>query len=101
MLVGFSIVPVGQGESIGDLVAEVIRIVERSKLPYRLTPMGTVVQGNWDEVMALLKKCHHKALSKGRRVMTHISIDDRKGARNPIQHKIESVERRIGHQVCR
>ena len=101
MLVEFSILPVGKGSSLGAQIAEVVRIVEKSRLPYRLTPMGTVAQGSWDDVMALIKRCHAKTLASGERVISHISIDDRKGARNPIAHKIESVERRLGHAVAK
>jgi len=50
MLVQFSIVPLGTGESVSQSVAEVIRIVDESGLPYRTNPMGTVVEGEWDEL---------------------------------------------------
>jgi uncharacterized protein (TIGR00106 family) len=53
----FSIVPVGVG-SIGDQPAEVLKSVDASGLPYKINPMGTVVGGEWDDVMQLIKKCH-------------------------------------------
>ncbi|MFN3480002.1 MAG: MTH1187 family thiamine-binding protein, partial [Thermodesulfovibrionales bacterium] len=58
MLVEFSIVPLGVGSSIGDQLAEILKIVDSSGLPYKVNPMGTVVEGEWDEVMKLIKKCH-------------------------------------------
>ena len=70
-------------------------------MSHKLTAMGTIVQGDWDSVMALIKKCHARAMSNGRRVMTHINIDDRKGVRNPMAHKVESIERRLGHAVAK
>lgn len=99
MLVEFSIVPVGGGESIGDEIAKVLDIVDRSGLPYRANPMGTVVEGGWDEVMNLIKRCHEAVLRDGLRVFTSITIDDRPGKPNRITEKLVSVERRLGREV--
>ena len=95
MLVEFSIVPVGKGVSVGSDIAKVIRIVENSGLPYKLNPMGTVVEGKWDEIMALIKRCHRVVLRNGERVVTSIKIDDRKGRSNMIEGKIMSLEKRL------
>lgn len=99
MLVEFSIVPVGTGSSIGDQLAEVLRIVDTSGLPYKVNPMGTVVEGEWDEVIGLVKKCHDAVMRSGERAITTISIDDRKGKPNRIDEKVKSVERRIGKEL--
>ncbi len=96
MLAEFSIVPVGVGSSIGDQLAEVLKIVDASGLPYKLNPMGTVVEGEWEEVMELIKSCHGAVMSRGERAVTTISIDDRKGKPNRIDQKVESIEKRIG-----
>jgi len=55
MLVEFSIIPIGKGSSIGDDIAKVMKIVDGSKLPYKINPMGTVVEGSWDDVVRLIK----------------------------------------------
>ena len=99
MLVEFSIVPVGFGSSIGDHLAEVLRIVDASGLPYKVNPMGTVVEGEWAEVMNLVKKCHQSVMKTGERAITTISIDDRKGKPNRIDAKVKSIERRIGKSL--
>jgi len=96
MLTEFSIIPIGIGSSIGDQIAEVLKIVDASGLPYRINPMGTVVEGEWDDIMKLIKKCHETVLKSGERVITTISIDDRKGKPNRIEEKIKSIERRLG-----
>jgi len=96
MLAEFSIVPIGTGSSIGDQLAEVLKIVDASKLPYKANPMGTVVEGEWDDVMDLIRRCHEAVMNTGERVVTSISIDDRKGKPNRIDQKVESIERRIG-----
>ena len=99
MLVEFSIVPLGLGSSIGDKLAEVLKIVDASGLPYKINPMGTVVEGEWDEIMKLIKKCHRTVMKTGERVITTISIDDRKGKPNRIEEKVKSIERRLGKSL--
>ena len=95
MLVEFSIIPVGKGAGIGKDIAKVLKIVDNSGLPYKLNPMGTVVEGNWDDLMALIKKCHQTALRDGERVVTSIKIDDRKKHQNMIEEKVKSIEKRL------
>jgi uncharacterized protein (TIGR00106 family) len=99
MLAEFSIIPIGVGSSIGDLIAEVMKIVDESGLPYKINPMGTVVEGEWDEVMGVVRKCHAAVLQTGDRVVTTISIDDRKGKPQRIDSKVQSVEKRIGREL--
>lgn len=99
MLVEFSIIPIGVGSSIGDQLAEVLKIVDASGLPYKVNPMGTVMEGEWDEIMKLIKKCHKTVMKSGERALTTISIDDRKGKPNRIDEKVKSIERRIGKSL--
>lgn len=99
MLIEFSIIPVGSGSSIGDKLAEVLKIVDLSGLPYKVNPMGTVVEGEWDELFSLVKKCHNTVLKDEERVLTTISVDDRKGKPNRLNEKVKSIERRIGKQL--
>lgn len=96
MLVEFSIIPIGVGSSIGDQLAEILKIIDSSGLPYKVNPMGTVVEGEWDEVMKLIKKCHMTMMKLSDRALTTISIDDRKGKPNRIKEKVKSLEKRIG-----
>ena len=56
MLVAFSVTPLGVGDSVGDLVAEAVRVVRASGLPNRTDAMFTTVEGEWDEVMAVVKQ---------------------------------------------
>ncbi len=99
MLVEFSIVPVGTGESLSDKIANIVRTVESSGLPYRLNPMGTVIEGNWEEVMSIIRKCHDQVLDESPRVVTTIKIDDIPGKKEMITGKISSVERKLGKKV--
>ncbi len=99
MLIEFTIVPVGSGSSIGDRLAEVLKIVDESGLPYKINPMGTVVEGEWDELFGLIRKCHDTVMKKEERVLTTISVDDRKGKPNRLEEKVKSVEKRLGKQL--
>lgn len=100
MLLEFSIIPLGKGESIGDEIAKVLKMVEESGLTYKANPMGTVVEGDWDKVMGLVKKCHQEVLKNSLRVVTSITIDDRPGKpADRIVEKIRSVEKRLGREV--
>jgi uncharacterized protein (TIGR00106 family) len=96
MLAEFSVVPIGTGSSIGDQLAEVLKIVDASGLPYKVNPMGTVVEGEWNDIMKLIRKCHGSVMKTGQRALTTISIDDRKGKPNRIDAKVKSIEKRIG-----
>ena len=96
MLIEFSMVPVGTGSSIGDRLAEVLKIVDESGLPYKVNPMGTVMEGEWADLLKLVKKCHKTVMKNEERTIITISIDDRKGKPNRIEEKVKSVEKRIG-----
>ena len=99
MLVEFSIVPVGSGSSIGDSLAEVLKIVDASGIPYKVNPMGTVVEGEWDDLFNLIRKCHEGTMKREERVITTISLDDRKGKPNRLDEKVKSIEKRIGKSL--
>lgn len=99
MIVEFSIVPIGKGESLAELIAKVVDIVDKSGLPYKLTSMGTIVEGEWNDLMELIKECHFKMKQYAPRVMTCITIDDREGARGRIEGKIEDVEEILGREL--
>ncbi len=100
MLVEFSIIPIGKGESLGDEIAKALDTVDKSGLPYRATPMSTIIEGEWDEVMDLINRCHREVLATAPRVVTTISIDDRpSGPPGRITSKLASVEERLGREV--
>ena len=70
MLLSFSIVPIGAGTSLGKQVSTALKIIEKSGLPYKITPMDTVVEGEWHEVMDLIKKCQDEIMKTEKRGMT-------------------------------
>lgn len=96
MLAEISLVPVGTGEELREGVAEVLDLIDKSGVNYLLTPMCTVLEGEWDEVMDLVKRCHEKMRGTHRRVLTSIKIDDREGAAGRLRGKVEDVEKVLG-----
>jgi len=99
MLAEFSVVPIGKGESVSQYVAECMKIVDASGIAYKINPMGTVLEGDYDEVMGIVRKCHMRVLEMSSRVITSIKIDDRKGKKGVLESKVRSVEETIGREL--
>ena len=92
MLASFSIVPMGVGEELKDFIAEIINVIDKSGLDYKLGAMQTTVEGDLEAVMPLILKCHQLMKEKAPRVLTSITIDDRKDAINRLEGKVKDVE---------
>jgi len=99
MLASFSIVPVGAGEGLKEHVAAIIDLIDRSGLKYKLGAMQTTVEGDDSDVMALILQCHRHMRAKARRVLTHIAIDDREGAKGRLTGKVADVEKALGRKL--
>jgi len=95
ILLEFSMTPLTKGESVSKYVARSLDIIEKSGLDYRLNPMGTVIEGEWDEVFDVVKKCLDRMRKDCDRISTSIKVDYRKGTSGRIQTKIESVEKKL------
>lgn len=100
-LVEFSIVPLGQGASISPVVARALKIVAESGVSYKATSMGTIIEGNWDRVMEIVKRCHQEVMKDSERVVTTITIDDRKGKEDRLEKKLASMEAKLGMKLNR
>ena len=99
MLVEFSIIPLDKGTHLSSLVAKVIKMVDKSGLDYRLTSMGTIVEGRWQRVMALIQQCHERMMEDSDRVITTIKIDDHRGRTGRLAGKVEAVEKILGKKL--
>jgi uncharacterized protein (TIGR00106 family) len=95
MIAEFSITPIGVGVHVGKYVAKAVRIVRDSGLKYELNPMGTVVEGSWDAVMAVIKTCNDELLRECERLSISIKIDSRRGRAPPMEDKVRSVAERL------
>ena len=99
MVAELSIVPLGRVSGLSTEVSKVIHLVEKSGLPFQLTAMGTMIEGEWDEVMELVKKSRNLLLKDNERLYIVLKIDDYKGHTGTLKSKVESVENRLGHPV--
>jgi uncharacterized protein (TIGR00106 family) len=95
MLAAFSITPLGTGDSVSAQVAEVVRLVRASGLPNETNAMFTNVEGEWDDVMALLKTCVTTVAESAPRVSVVLKIDYRPGSRDALHAKVDAVEARL------
>ena len=95
MIAAFSISPLGVGASVSDPVAEAVRLVRESGLPNETNAMFTNVEGEWDEVMALIKACTLKVAESAERVSLVIKIDHRQGVVDGLHAKVAAVERHL------
>ncbi|MFY9173966.1 MAG: MTH1187 family thiamine-binding protein [Peptococcia bacterium] len=95
-LVAVSIAPVGVGDELVKDVAEVIKIIRDSGLPNRTTAMFTEIEGEWDEVMKVIKKATFVLANKGIRTEVVMKADIRPGFTNMINSKVEKVNAALG-----
>lgn len=99
VLLEFSMSPLGKGESVGEYVARSLKIVEESGLDYRLHAMGTVLEGEWDEVFGVVKRCYEAMSADCDRISCSIKVDARKGASGRLTSKVRSVEEKLGRRL--
>jgi uncharacterized protein (TIGR00106 family) len=92
MIAAFSITPLGTGESVGAEVAEAVRLVRQSGLPNETNAMFTNIEGDWDEVMGLIKACVGKVAEAAPRVSVVVKVDYRPGVEGAMVKKVESLE---------
>jgi uncharacterized protein (TIGR00106 family) len=95
MLAAFSITPIGTGESVGDQVATAVRVIRDSGLAYRTAASFTEIEGEWDQVMGVIKAATDAVLAESGRCSIVIKADIRPGRTNMLHTKVESVERRL------
>ncbi|MBI4353231.1 MAG: MTH1187 family thiamine-binding protein [Candidatus Omnitrophica bacterium] len=101
MLAQVSIFPIGRGTSISKHVAKAVDVIDKSGLDYRLTAMGTVIEGEWEPVMRLMKKVRDAALKDSDRIYLSLTIDDRtdKKAKSRMELKTQRVEEIVGREL--
>lgn len=88
--------PTDKGISVSPYVARISTIIEQSGLPQELGPMGTCVEGEWDEVMALVGRCFEALRQDSDRVYMTLKADWRRGRTNGLAGKIASVRAKQG-----
>jgi uncharacterized protein (TIGR00106 family) len=93
VIVAFSVTPLGIGEDVGEAVAEAVRVVRRSGLPNHTDAMFTVIEGEWDEVMSVVKGAVDAVAALAPRVSMVLKADMRAGVNDAMTSKVEALER--------
>ncbi|MET9321565.1 MTH1187 family thiamine-binding protein [Streptomyces sp. NPDC101733] len=95
MIIAFSVTPLGVGEEVGEYVADAVRVVRESGLPNRTDAMFTTVEGEWDEVMDVVKRAVAAVEARAPRVSFILKADIRPGVSDGMTSKVETVERHL------
>ena len=99
VLLEFTMSPTGKGESLSPYVSRVLKTIDDSGIPYRLTPMSTILEGDWDDVMDVVRDCFLELKRDCPRIGVHMKVDYREGAESRMDSKIESLEKKIGKKL--
>lgn len=92
MIVAFSITPLGVGEQVGEVVAEAVRVVRDSGLPNRTDAMFTSVEGDWDEVMDVVRRACEAVSERAPRVSLVLKADLHPGHTGQLAGKVDRIE---------
>ena len=99
ILLEFSMSPMHKGESVSPYVSWSLELISNSGVPYRLGPMGTCLEGEWDAVMGVIKQCFEKMSADCNRITCSIKIDYRQGKSGRLESKMASVEAKLGKKL--
>lgn len=101
MLFELSITPLGGDTHLSGELAKVLELIDASGLPYQLTATATLIEGEWDVVMPLVRRCHERMRELSPHVITSIRIEDEAGERHKLTGNVASVEEKVGHPLRR
>src|SRR5580698_8713268 len=95
MVVAFSVTPLGVGEDVADYVADAVRVVRASGLPNRTDAMFTSIEGDWDDVMAVVRAACDAVAARAPRLSMTLKADIRPGVTGGLESKVASLERHL------
>ena len=96
VIIDFSIYPMDKGDqSLSPYVARAIDIIKSSGLRHQLGPMGTAIEGEWDEVMAVVDQCYRALEPDSDRIFVNLKMDCKKGRTDGLSGKVSSVMEKI------
>lgn len=99
VLAEFSMFPTDKGSSVSQWVSQIINYIDSSGITYQLTPMGTVIEGSWEEVMNVISNCYKILEPQCDRVYSSIKIDYRKGDSSRMKSKIDKIESVLNKKI--
>jgi len=99
VLLEFSMAPHGHGESVSAYVARILDVIDKSGVPYQLTPMGTILEGEWEQVMAVVTACFKALQTDCQRIGMNLKVDYRAGPGGRLHSKTARVEEHLGRKL--
>lgn len=99
VLLEFAMTPTGKGESFTEHVARILDVIDRSGVTYQLTPMGTILEGGFDDVMKVVGDCFRALERDCPRIGMNLKMDYRAGNASRLESKIASVEQQLGRKL--
>ncbi len=100
VLIEFSMFPTDKTESVSAYVSRIIRMMDESDVSYKLTPMGTVFETDTlDEAWSIIRNSYKQLEPDCGRIYMNLKMDYRKGQKDRLNQKIQSVEDKIGRPV--
>jgi uncharacterized protein (TIGR00106 family) len=99
MLFSVTMFPIGSSDELSHPVAEVVDEISRAHLPYRVSAMNTVIEGDWDTVMPVIQRAYERMVATHDRVHVTIVMDEHRGEGSRLDGAVEDVERELGHPV--
>ena len=96
VMVDLCVIPLGVGVSLSEYIVECTRVLKEAGLSTQLQPYGTLIEGEWDEVFAAIRKCHEAVHEKGApRISTTIKLGTRTDRRQTLDDKLQSVKEKL------
>jgi uncharacterized protein (TIGR00106 family) len=96
MLADLAIIPIGHSPHTSQVLAEVLKTIKDSGLPYQLTPTSTCLEGSWDDIIAVVKRCHQIARSDTPHVLTLLRLEEDEASSGKLKSNPASVEQKAG-----
>lgn len=92
-----SIIPLGEGPSVSKYVKNALKVFKKHDLKIEPCAMGTVLEGDLDEILEAFKEAHREVLSDTKRVVSSLKIDERIDKENTIKRKLNAIKSTTTH----
>lgn len=99
MIAELSITPVGKGESISPWVSRAVEVIERSGLKHQVGPLGTCIEGEWEQIAPVVGECLRVLSRDCPRISVSLRADYRANAARSMEDTVRSVARTLGHPI--
>jgi uncharacterized protein (TIGR00106 family) len=99
VMLEFAMSPRDKGEELVEYISRILNIIDKSGIPYQLTPMGTILEGEWKDVMGVVEACFQELQKDCKRIGVGIKIDYREGGTNRLRGKVDAVEKQLGRKL--